>query len=147
IPVFVLMAVFGWYGDRVDENVKNPTLYPQTNNTVTRTIKGSTGAPANVLNVVGPSTFSIGGKPDFKVNVPSRLAASTAGSTGTLTVGDNPLSAAPGRSIPAGEPIKSDTPIRVTVPENMTADAPMAKLVFNNPADVTFELGSNVPNA
>lgn len=147
LPVFVLMAVFGWYGSRVDENVRNPTLYPQIRENTTQLIKGQSGAPANVLSVVGPSTFRIGGKPDITINGPSLLSPVSEGSMATLTVGADPLSAAPGRRIPAGERIQSLSPIRVQVVDGIDARRTVAKVTFIESSPVTFELGSNVPNA
>ncbi len=90
VPVFVLMSVFGWYGDRMNDNVKNPAAQPQFAEMKTLTMKGSAGAPANVLNSVGPAGFSIGGKPDFTVNAPSLLTPGVNGTTATLTINPTP---------------------------------------------------------
>jgi Na+(H+)/acetate symporter ActP len=149
IPVFVLMAVFGWYGTRVNENVKNPGQVPQFRDTRTLTIKGSDGAPSNVLNAVGPASFAIGGRPDFTVSAAGLLSAPTnAGTTGTLSIGNNPLSGAPGKTVAAGEHIQSENPVRVELPGDLARPAAAkAKLTFNKPAPVTFDISSNVPNA
>jgi len=149
VPLFVLMAVFGWYGNRVNDNVQNPSQIPGFRETMTLNIKGATGAPANVLNATGPTAFAIGGSPDFTISSASVLAeAASSGSTSTLTVSPDPIAGAPGRAIKAGENIKSESPIRVELPGNEAREKPAAaKITFNKPAAVTFDYGGNVPNA
>lgn len=146
VPVFVLMAVFGWYGNRMADNVKHPTQYPQFSREITLDIPGIDGAPANVLKAAAPSAYIIGDKPDFSLNRPSLLAPPA--DITTLTVSPDPLSAAPGTPIPANQTILRDAPVRVELPDAIAQAQPAtATATFNKPSPVTFETGSNVPNA
>jgi cation/acetate symporter len=141
VPVFVLMAVFGGYGDRMENNVENPTGRPMFQETVTQTIKGTSGAPANVLNVVAPSTFAIGGTPNFSINQQGLLVPSTRGTTDTLTVPPAEAMVQHGTVIVANNPIQPGRAVAVNIRDGD------AKVTFAEAAPVTFMGSSNVPNA
>lgn len=151
VPIFVLMSVFGTYGERMNDNVVKPAGQPVFSETTTLAIKGSDGAPANVLNSVGPASFSIGGTPDFTLDTPSMLFPASGDAAATLIVSADPPPAGGaqgGRFIAAGTPVQLDNPVRVEVQEAPAgAKSLVAKLTFNQPAPVTFDAATNVPNA
>ncbi len=151
IPVFVIMTVFGWYGSRMNDNVQNPGLFPQFKESHTLAVKGTEGAPANVLNATGPSSFTLGGTPQFTVNQPSVLApGSVEGSTATLHVAPGAINAPTGTAIAAGQSIEPGTAVDVVLPGAIGGTDPVtAKVTLTKeaPSPVTFDLASNVPNA
>lgn len=141
VPVFILMAVFGGYGDRMNSNVERPTGRPQFDASVTRIIKGDSGAPANVLSTIAPSTMAIAGKPNFSVNQPALLVPSTNGTTGTLYVPPNEAMIPHGTLFPADTNITANHPVEANITDGT------AKITFHEAAPVTFIGSTNVPNA
>lgn len=147
VPVFILMAVFGWYGNRVNDNVRNPADIPQFHKTVTLPIKGKDGAPANVINAAGPAAFEVAGQPQFKLGSAGVMTAATAaGTTPTLAINSNPLTQPEGRKVAAGDTLDLDHPVRVEVAGDAESRTTTA-LTFVDPARVTFDMGTNTPNA
>lgn len=141
LPVFVLLSVFGGYGARLGENVRNPEGRPQFARSLTQEIKGTSGAPANVLNATGPSAFAIGGTPKFRIDKESQLIPSTSGTTATLNIPPVAAMSSHGTLYPAGTDFELSHPVRVEVRRDT------ARVTFEEEAPVTFIGSTNVPNA
>lgn len=145
VPVFVLMAVYGWYGNRVNDNLRDANARPAFTETTGMQLKQGTA-----LGVTGPAAFGIAGSPDFKLEGAGAVLKGTseAGTTASMVVGPDPLMAIPGRPIAAGETVSLDHPVKMEFAGSEAADAPVAaKVTVNDNAAVTFDQGGNVPNA
>lgn len=148
LPVFVIMAVYGWYGGHVGRNLDNSGTQPQVTQAVTQQVKGRLGAPGNVLNAVGPSSFTIA-EPHFTVNKPSILLDSTApGEPARLIVNPANPTAINGTVIDADDEIQPGKPVRIELEAAAAgAEARQGRVTLIEPSAVTFHEMTNLPNA
>lgn len=147
IPLFVLMSVYGWYGNRLADNVNSPLDRPKFRDNIT--LKISEKPPANTLAIVPPSTLFVEGQPQFKISDPGVLEKTSVGTTSTLVIPQ------PGTALPqTGEPIAVDQFVSYSDPVQLKLQGNPAeiytkpvKIQFEKPAVTHFVVDTNVPNA